>query len=105
MAERLAGDSSSPPRKKQATLHAFFSGESSKSNQYPHSILESPQIVTGIHTYDTRSIDGSSGLQKDYKLFWNREVEILCNKAVRQKLKAKKEIESAINTKWTLHKE
>ena len=99
-----------PSPKKQTTLYAYFSKLSSSSqgatssSRYPRSISVTPESV-GIHSYDSNSIDNSSGLDKEYKEFWNAQALELCtNKAVTQKLKTPKEIEGAINTKWTLHK-
>ena len=89
--------------KRQATLHAYFPTSTGNST-CPRSIAVTPESI-GIHTYDANSIENSVGFDKEYREFWNTQaVELCANKAVTQKLKTKKEIEGAINTKWTLHK-
>ena len=69
-----------PSPKKQTTLYAYFSKFSS-SFQGATSIVQGiqdqlqshqPESV-GIHSYDSNSIDNSSGLDKQYKEFWNAQ--------------------------------
>jgi hypothetical protein len=58
-----------------------------------------------MHTYSEGDIADSSGLDKEYKQFWNAKAAELCHdKAVRHKLKDKAAIQGAINSLWTLHK-
>lgn len=58
-----------------------------------------------MHTYSEGDIADSSGLDKEYKQFWNAKAAELCHdKAVRHKLKDKGAIQGAINSLWTLHK-
>ena len=65
-----------PPAKKQprsstqSTLHNFFGSSTGGSNAHPRTIEPTPQFL-GIHTFSDQDITSSSGLDKDYKVFWN----------------------------------
>ena len=86
----------------QSTLHMFF--KSGAETARPKTVEYIPQYL-GIHTYSEGDIADSSGLDKEYKEFWNAKATELCqDKAVRQKLQDKAAIQGAINSLWTLHK-
>ena len=70
----------------------------------PKTVDYSSQYL-GIHIFADEDVAESSGLDKEYKLFWNAKATELCqDKAVRHKLKDKAAIQGAINTAWTLQK-
>ena len=55
--------------------------------------------------FSDKAVAESTGLDKDYKAFWNAKAIELCqDRAVRHKLREKAAIQGAINTSWTLHK-
>ena len=59
----------------------------------------------GIHLYSTAEISSATGLQKQFRSFWNEKAQELCAyKTVRAKLHHKSAIHGAICASWTLHK-
>ena len=88
----------------QSTLHNFFKSCTGDNKAYPRTLKSTPQLL-GIHMYSAEDISSSTGLDKDYKEFWNvQAIELCANEDVRHKLKDKLAIQGAINTSWTLHK-
>ena len=111
MAKRACSDLSQPARKQprsssatQSTLHAFFKSSSDETTKPTLKVNFTPQYM-GVHVFSDKDIADSSGLDRDYKKFWNAKAADLCqDKAVRHKLNDKAAIQGAINTSWTLHK-
>ena len=115
MSKRLSDQVSPAAKKKpcsskgttQSTLHMFFKSHDSgdeKPIPKPKTIEYSPEFF-GIHTYSEEDIRNSTGLDKNYKQFWNETaLELSKDEKARHKLKDKAGIQGAINTIWTLHK-
>ena len=76
----------------QPSLFHFFSptsGECSMSTRPVFVDQSSPEYL-GIHIYSAKEISESSGLDRDYKEYWNEHVVNLCkDPTVRKKLKDK----------------
>lgn len=93
----------------QTTVFKYFQPtekpSSSSSPTLPKPMVtESPQSF-GIKYYSPQELESVSGLQKDYRQFWNEKAEELCSdKSVRAKLGNKAAISGAIDCSWTLHK-
>ncbi len=111
MSKRASRDIPTPARKQprsssgttQSTLQMFFKNPSGETSR-PTTVAVTPQYL-GIHMFSEKVIAESTGLDKDYKEFWNAKAAELCqDKAVRHKLRDKPAIQGAINTSWSLHK-
>ena len=101
-------DAKKHPCTVQATVFRYFQASekqsSSSSLQKPATVAESPKSL-GIQYYSHKEIESASGLQKDYRKFWNDKATELCSdKSVRAKLRNKAAIRGAIDSSWTLHK-
>ena len=106
--KKLKSDEEKPifqaKRLKQSTLHNSSCSISSDLQPGASTVGDSPQSQE-IHIYSSCEIEGSHGLEKDYKIFWNREALRVCSdRDAMKQLPSKQEIEGAINITWTLHK-
>ena len=105
------------PRTIQTTVFKYFqtsekpslsqkqaSEKPASSQKHATTIAESPKAL-GIQHYSKKEIESSSGLQRDYRIFWNHKAEELCaDPSVRVKLRNKAAIRGAIDCSWTVHK-
>lgn len=58
-----------------------------------------------MHVFSEEQIEKTTGLEREYRVFWNKEAEKMCkNKAIREKLQNKTAIQGAISSAWVLHK-
>ena len=96
------------PRVVQTTVFKYFQASEKQSPslsvQKPVIVAETPTSL-GIQYYSHKEIESASGLQKDYRKFWNDKATELCSdKSIRAKLRNKAAIRGAIDSSWTLHK-
>lgn len=68
-----------------------------KSDSYSFARARKVKIFAGSE------IEGSAGLQKVYRKFWNRKAEEICSNNNLKSFKAE-EVQGAINVAWTLEK-
>ena len=81
-----------PPAKKQpksatqSTLHNFFGRCTGGNMAHPRTLKCTPQLL-GTHMFSAEDNSSSTGIDKDYKEFWNAQAIDLCgNEDVRHKL-------------------
>ena len=106
---------------KQPTIHKYFRGESPADGDVSEIVIESAQSSSknvlayvaertpeflGIRVYTREQIEEITGLQQDFKQFWNEKAVELCrDQSVCGKLQGNKTaIQGAIHTSWILHK-
>ena len=104
-AENYPEDPQKRPCTSQATMFKYFQpatcGEHSEAR--PSTVM-TPDYY-GIHLYTATEMSSATGLQKNFRTFWNEKARELCaDKSVRAKLHSKTAIQGAICASWTLHK-
>lgn len=103
--EYLKGSKSK--KKKLTNLNSKLSSPStchSTNESTSHNVTVSPEYY-GIHIYTEEELSSSTGLQKQFRIYWNEKANEICSdKSIRSKLHNKAAIQGTIYTSWSLHK-
>ena len=109
MAKRAAESIPTEGKRKcvsQRSILKFFKPEGTSASELPSS---SGTVITpdfyGIRLFDDTDISSATGLQKEFRSYWNEKAREICgDRSIRGKLQSKAAIQGTIYTSWTLHK-
>ena len=109
MAKRAAESIPTEGKRKcvsQRSILKFFKPEGTSASELPSS---SGTVITpdfyGIRLFDDTDISSATGLQKEFRSYWNEKAHEICaDRSIRGKLQSKAAIQGTIYTSWTLHK-
>ena len=115
---RCASPNAKRVKTTQATLHRFMhrreqneDGEgfsktgTSKSSSITFSKVADPLALSGLKIFSPSEIEKAKGLEKHFRLFWNKMARDIYNdKVTTSMLNSKAEATGIIHTSWVLHK-
>ena len=93
-------------RNRQATLHRYFGGQSTRPTLLPLTKEKSAAESAGVRLYSEAEVDAADGMTKKYYRFWNAKAEEICSdEDTLSKLERNLTMmHGAIHTSWVLKK-